>query len=412
MTIKDDKKMQAIVRSLSLFLLILGVLGTIASLLIDVEFIEKYGVKRELREQSKMGVTILKQQLVIESIVIGIVGLLSFIYYNRVAEFCRRRKKLLQNLAVLIVMILILCVFGEIILRLFFADKLYGEYGFGPGYLKLAEKVTLNSYGYRDVEHTFEKDEGMKRILIIGDSMTYGAGVESVDDIYGRVLQRKLDDAYGSSYEVIILAQPGYSTFDELRVLHDLGLRFDPDIVILAYQLNDAEGPRSRQGFESLYFRHYFYPYAIGGWLYQHSLFFYFFESRMKNLIRLAGLETATYGDYIKHLYVPNDFLEQHQKALAAFVRLGKSNGAQVVVMDIPTLVDSENYPFSAAITYVGNVTTAHGAYYFTLLPVLSEYEPSELRVSFLDGHLNKRGQALAGEALFVYLEKNDLIGK
>ena len=237
-----------IIRFISVFLLVMGILGTVASILINVEFIEQYGVKRELREQSKMGVAILKQQLMIESILIGILGLAGVIFSNAILKFSIRHKKLLQNIAVFIVMILVLCIVGEIILRLFFADMIYSEYGFGPGYLKLARQVSLNSYGYRDVEHALEGDA--RRILIIGDSMTYGAGIENVENIYGRVLQQKLDEEYGQgSYEVIILAQPGYSTFDELRVLHDIGLKFDPDIVILAYQLNDAEGPRSRHRF-------------------------------------------------------------------------------------------------------------------------------------------------------------------
>src|SRR3989338_5312308 len=146
-----------IIRFIGLFLLVIGILGTLASILIDVEFIEKYGVKRELREQSKMGVVILKQQLMIESIVISILGILGLFFSGAILNFCSRHKKMLQNLAVFIVMLFVLCIVGEIILRLFFSDMIYGEYGFGPGYLKLARQVSLNSHGYRDVEHTLEK---------------------------------------------------------------------------------------------------------------------------------------------------------------------------------------------------------------------------------------------------------------
>jgi lysophospholipase L1-like esterase len=392
---------------ISIIILVASIAGVILSGILDVEFAEKNLIKGEIREQSKIGVQIFQKQLFFLSITLGIIALLILIFSKNIAKLIEQRKKLFQNILVLIVTIVILIIVGEVVLRLFFADTINAEYGLGPGYDNLADKVFLNSLGFRDTEHSFDLGSA-KRILIIGDSMTYGAGIEDFDDTYGRILQQKLNENYGEgSFEVIILARPGYSTIDELRLLRDLGLKFNPDILILGYQTNDAEGPTSRVGFEKLYFHHYFFPYAVGGWLYRHSYFYYLFESRLKNLLRANNFVEVTYQDYISHLYDNNNpFLEQHSKMLSLFIKLGQENGARVLVVDIPGLL-KEPYPFISAMEYVENVSVANGAEYFNLLPSISGYNRQEIRVSFLDGHPNEKGQALFGEALYEYMENN-----
>lgn len=97
-----------------------------------------------------------------------------------------------------------------------------------------------NSLGYRDVEHAAAKPPGVYRIVVLGDSVAAGLRVERFEDTFPAVLQ-KLLRARGLNAEVINLSVSGYNTRQEVETLKDRGLRFDPDLVLLAYTLNDRE---------------------------------------------------------------------------------------------------------------------------------------------------------------------------
>lgn len=100
-----------------------------------------------------------------------------------------------------------------------------------------------NSLGFRDREHTLEKPEGVFRIVLIGDSVAEGRDVEA-DSAFGRVLERELNARNnGRRYEVILLAHIGYSTSQEIVLLESQAFRYDPDLILWSYCLNDPAHP-------------------------------------------------------------------------------------------------------------------------------------------------------------------------
>lgn len=110
-------------------------------------------------------------------------------------------------------------------------------YTYTPG------KCGANSLGFRDVEHAVEKPEGVFRLVIIGDSVAEGRDVEA-DSTFGRVLERRLNARGGGRrYEVILLAHIGYSTSQEIVLLQDKAFRYDPDVILWSYCLNDPAHP-------------------------------------------------------------------------------------------------------------------------------------------------------------------------
>ena len=154
-----------------------------------------------------------------------------------------------------------------------------------------------------------------------------------------------LDRKYPGKYEVISLAKGGFSTIDAFNVLNNLALNLSPDLIILAYYVNDAEGPGSRLGFESLFFQHYVLPYEFGEFLYSHSYMYYFIESRLNNMFN--RFNSLTYEDYVLHLYsASNPFYEGHQEILADFINTSENSNVPVVVLNIPVINNFKNYPF------------------------------------------------------------------
>ena len=102
--------------------------------------------------------------------------------------------------------------------------------------------ATTNSHGWRDRERTFEKPTGMLRAVAIGDSFTFGVGVDD-GERFTDLLEGMVDDV-----EVINLGVAGYGTDQELRVLETQAFSYDPDAVILTVcVLNDLDDIKFRR---------------------------------------------------------------------------------------------------------------------------------------------------------------------
>lgn len=100
-----------------------------------------------------------------------------------------------------------------------------------------------NSLGFFDAEHELSKPPATFRILVIGDSVAQGLGVPEGSS-FGMQLQALLREEYAlPNIEVIIMARSGYTTSQELIVLTDTGLSFDPDLIVWSYVLNDPAHP-------------------------------------------------------------------------------------------------------------------------------------------------------------------------
>ena len=96
--------------------------------------------------------------------------------------------------------------------------------------------VALNSLGFRDREFG-PKPQGSYRIVIVGDSFTFGNGVEAPDR-FSNQLQQYL----GTHYDVLNMGRPGNNLPEHLNAL-DLALKMNPDFVLLQLYENDFETP-------------------------------------------------------------------------------------------------------------------------------------------------------------------------
>jgi hypothetical protein len=86
----------------------------------------------------------------------------------------------------------------------------------------------INSKGLRDDETTYEKSEGTFRIVLLGDSFTFGWGVP-IEKHYSTLLE-----GYFKNVEVINMGIEAFGVDQELLYLRLEGLRYEPDLV-LAY---------------------------------------------------------------------------------------------------------------------------------------------------------------------------------
>lgn len=93
--------------------------------------------------------------------------------------------------------------------------------------------AVINSRGLRDREIAPAKPLGVFRILVLGDSFTYGSGVRA-EETYPKQLARLLEARGGGRrIEVINTGVSGYGTFHQAAFLRDEGWTYEPDLLIL-----------------------------------------------------------------------------------------------------------------------------------------------------------------------------------
>jgi lysophospholipase L1-like esterase len=105
------------------------------------------------------------------------------------------------------------------------------------------KSFSVNSLGMRDRERRAAKDPGTFRILVLGDSHTFGWGVAQ-DEPYPAVLERLLNAVTSSCrFEVWNLGVPGYNTVMEVERFATKATEYDPDMVVINYVHNDMDLP-------------------------------------------------------------------------------------------------------------------------------------------------------------------------
>ncbi len=117
------------------------------------------------------------------------------------------------------------------------------DFRLNPGYK--GEYPEVNSLGFHDHEFDRGKSAGIKRIMALGDSTTFGR--TSLEESYPEQLEQILNRD-GKKYLVINAGFGGYSTRNEMNFLKYYGMDVKPDTVILGFFTgNDIFGNTDKQ---------------------------------------------------------------------------------------------------------------------------------------------------------------------
>jgi lysophospholipase L1-like esterase len=158
------------------------------------------------------------------------------------------------NLTALLIGIAVTLILGELLLRLldlghpyYSAPELYRTsadpqilFEPRPSFDGFSEGIAVhtNSRGLRERELPPEKPAGVRRVLFLGDSVTFGAGVRA-EETFPRLLEERLAGAADGPIETLNAGVVGYNTTQELARLESVGLTYRPDVVVLTFVVND-----------------------------------------------------------------------------------------------------------------------------------------------------------------------------
>jgi len=253
-------------------------------------------------------------------------------------------------------------------------------------------EVATNSLGLRDKEYAVPKPPGTYRIMVLGDSVTLGWGVEE-GSCYAKRLEALLNENLSGKthvrYEVINAGVGNYGTVQEWAYFKEEGRELDPDMVIVGFFVNDAEPVPKRSC----------------SFVLNHSRLAVFVWSRLKAVASRFSPKEG-YRDYYLGLYDEKaDGWVRCKAALKELIRYCKGHKKRVLVAFLPELHDlGDGYPFKDVHEKVRAIVTAEGADYFDLYPVLKGQDPRKLWVSREDVHPNRLGHEWIAEGLYRHM--------
>ena len=105
----------------------------------------------------------------------------------------------------------------------------------------------INSHGLRNDEISLSRPKDVFRILVLGDSVAYGEGLRKQDAFPDRL--QSLLRATHPNTEVLNASVIGHTTYNELHYYLARGRAFQPNLVIVAFCLNDVANPRLHWSF-------------------------------------------------------------------------------------------------------------------------------------------------------------------
>ena len=97
----------------------------------------------------------------------------------------------------------------------------------------------INNVGLRGDDIAARKPPGVCRVLCLGDSRTFGYQVAQNECFAAQLQEIRRAQHSEARLEVLNAGFPGYSSCQGLRYLELKGLRFDPDVVTVAFGFND-----------------------------------------------------------------------------------------------------------------------------------------------------------------------------
>lgn len=96
-------------------------------------------------------------------------------------------------------------------------------------------RVTTNSQGLREPADVPLKREGVYRVMVVGDSMTFGQGVND-NETYPRIAADILRNRFGrDDVEIINVSRRGAGPGEYLQYVRHFGRLFQPDLIVIAY---------------------------------------------------------------------------------------------------------------------------------------------------------------------------------
>jgi lysophospholipase L1-like esterase len=280
--------------------------------------------------------------------------------------------------------------------------------------------VRINEEGLRDREHSYERQNDVERILVLGDSFAWGYGVEE-SERFSQLLEASL------GVEVINAAVSGYSTDQELLWYRSEGIKYETDLVMVVMAGNDV-GDNDRELVSTIYYKPRFaledghlvpkgYPVpktsTQGRFIYslsQRSALAYFVVQRYFDLLSLYSRIKANSN----HATSPVSGISANHEPFGLTIALldemrniAESRKAEFMIVATDRWWDSQSEE-----TYKDFINTLRTEGFLVLdVESMPGFDSEEMLIPN-DGHWNPSGHAFVAEKIKALIETHQLLSQ
>ena len=310
----------------------------------------------------------------------------------------RLHTRLALLLSSVVCSLLAIFTFGEIYFRYIY------DQSDGLGFLKVNQKwhqrhVVFNNYFKRSDNFEPQKPPGEIRLAVMGDSISFGGGIEDPQNRFSNLLERKLR-ADGLNVSIYNLGISGTGTQEQIQDFNNLRhLNFD--LLIWQYFFNDANPQTDNLGTKIIMDnQNKFTPPPLINWLTDHSYFADWLYWRLSSkydqtFTDLANADLKSYQD-------PALF-SQHQQDIQSFLNQLHRQRLPVVVIIFPYLYPTSQ-PQARLEAYQKTYQifqSADADAVIQLAPYLKHYSYSQITASRFDSHPNELAHQIAADPLY-----------
>jgi lysophospholipase L1-like esterase len=257
-------------------------------------------------------------------------------------------------------------------------------------------RVTTNSAGFRDEEIPVDKPPGTVRIMMLGDSVTFGWGAKQDETVAARLKQAWR--SAGRKVDVINTGVGNYNTIMEVEFFLTRGYRFNPDVVVLNYFINDAE-PVPRYDYS-------WFERVSAAWVYYGSRF-----DVVQRELRVG--QQTDWRSYYNGLYDearnPGGWREV-QASIRKLAAYCSHNGIRLLIVNYPEIRVLKPYPFPEVGYRLAALAKELDLPYLDLLDAVRDENPADLWVTPPDPHPNGRAHNLFAAALRKWIDRLQLL--
>lgn len=244
---------------------------------------------------------------------------------------------------------------------------------------------------------TGPKRPGITRVVIQGDSVTWGQGVRNWYDLYPELLLERLN-GIKEQYEVMVFARPGREINSHVAGLQSYPDSLAPDVLVYQWYVNDLEIEKQhRPDSESAPW----HGWPGHDWARMHSYLYFFLDNRLR-LVLPGG--ARDYPEYMGTEYAPGTrgwtaFREQFE----LWARLAKARSPRTIVMLYPTLLKNGGDPMPRLRQQVADLAHDRG---LEVLDLTSHLQGFNTHASLFDSHPNEAAHRAVADALYQQITR------
>ena len=246
----------------------------------------------------------------------------------------------------------------------------------------MGTQVNLDENGFRYSKKN-KKDKDKEKILMLGDSMTFGWGANNT---FSSLLNDKINN-----YEVLNAGIGNTNTIMQINnFFENFSDKFSYKIIVLNFFIND---------FENIIIKppNFFQKYSL----------FYTFINNKINTILIKFKIKNNWNNFYSESYLNNSIKLETLSMIKKLNNFCKKNNIKFVIHNIPELRNLKNYKFLKETKIINDFASLNNIQYINSFEMLKNYPEETLWVTELDPHANDRAHEIMANHLYENLKIN-----